>query len=136
MNGHTASYATTAYRDAGIQHELQSASPHRIIQIMMQSVLARIAKAKGYMANGDIAEKGKCIGDAISIISGLQASLNHKPNAQLSGNFDALYDYMTRRLLEANFRNDDAGLTEVGDLMREIKSAWDAVGDRTAAQPE
>lgn len=117
------------YQQLRIRTEIEGASPHRIIQLMMEGVLRRIAMAKGFMEQGALAEKGQHIGSAIDIISGLQASLNHKPDPKLSSNFDALYDYMSRRLVESNLKNDASGLTEVADLMREIKTAWDVVGE-------
>ena len=80
------------------------------------------------MESESIAEKGVHIGDAISLIDGLQVSLNHKADARIAGNFDALYDYMKRRLLEANVKNDGKILREVSGLMHELKSAWDAIG--------
>jgi flagellar protein FliS len=48
----------------------------------------------------------------------------------MCGNFDALYDYMGRRLLEANLRDDTKILDEVAGLLRELKEAWDAIADR------
>ncbi len=47
----------------------------------------------------------------------------------MSENFDALYAYMMRRLLEANLQNDDSILDEVSGLLRELKEAWDAIAD-------
>ncbi|MCP4302380.1 MAG: flagellar export chaperone FliS, partial [Gammaproteobacteria bacterium] len=64
-----------------------------------------------------------------SIINGLQASLNHKADQRMSENFDALYAYMMRRLLEANLQNDGGILDEVAGLLRELKEAWDAIAD-------
>ena len=81
------------------------------------------------MEREDVSTKGKLIGDAIDIISGLQTSLNHKADETLAGNFDALYDYMKRRLLEANLHNDAKILMEVAGLMAELKEAWDAIAD-------
>jgi len=125
--------ATREYDQAGTRYQVESASPHRLIQLMMQRVLTKIAVARGHMEREAIAEKGQQLGDAISIINGLQASLNHKPNSRLSGNFDALYDYMSRRLLEANLRDDPKILDEVSDLMRELKEAWDAIADQAVS---
>jgi flagellar protein FliS len=79
------------------------------------------------MEKGSVAEKGVHIGDAISLIDGLQVSLNHKSDQRMASNFDALYDYMKRRLLEANIKNDASILREVSGLMHELKSAWDAI---------
>jgi flagellar protein FliS len=104
--------------------------------MMMERVLAKIAIARGHMERRAIPEKGKHIGDAIGIISALQAALNHKADSRLCGNFDALYDYMSRRLLEANLKNDADLLQEVAGLMRQVKEAWDAIGDELGAEAQ
>jgi len=119
--------AAQAYQRIGIKSEVESATPHRLIQLMMERVLTKIAMARGHMERESIAEKGAQIGSAVEIISGLQASLNHKPDQSMAGNFDALYEYMMKRLTEANFRNDPKILDEVAGLMRELKEAWDAI---------
>lgn len=124
--------AMQQYRQVNLRHDVESASPHRLVQLMMERVLAKIAIARGHLERGAVAEKGRHIGDAIGIINGLQVSLNHKADSKLAGNFDALYDYMARRLLEANLRNEDAPLREVAALMREVKEAWDAIADEAA----
>lgn len=130
----TGSEAMREYQQMNLKHEIEEATPHRLIQLMMERVLAKIALAGSHMARNEVSEKGDHIGGAISIISGLQASLNYKADEQLSANFDALYDYMTRRLLEAHLNNDPDILDEVAGLMRELKSAWDAVGETAEAE--
>lgn len=127
------SAATRSYAQVGIRSEIESATPHRLIQLMMERVLTKIALARGHMEREAVAEKGMHVSDAIGIIEGLQASLNHKADERLAGNFDALYDYMKRCLLEANLRNDPAKLDEVSALMRELKEAWDAIADQAGS---
>ncbi|MDV7398396.1 flagellar export chaperone FliS, partial [Arthrospira platensis SPKY1] len=46
----------------------------------------------------------------------------------IAANLDRLYDYMQRRLVEANLRSDIALLDEVAELLRPVKEAWDAIG--------
>ncbi len=121
------------YSELDRQSRVESASPHRLIQLLMERSLTKIGLAKTHLEKRNLAEKGSSIGDAIEIINGLQASLNHKADERLSGNFDALYGYMMRRLLEANLYNDTAALDEVAGLMREIKEAWDAIADEAGA---
>lgn len=121
------------YQSLDIRSRIESATPHRLIQLMMERVLAKIGLAKSQIADGDVAGKGLNIGDAIEIVNGLQASLNYKADEKIAGNFDALYDYMMRRLLEANLNNDVAILDEVAGLMRELKEAWDAIADQVEA---
>lgn len=122
--------AVKQYQSIATQSRIDEASPHRLIQLMMEGALAKIGLAATQMREGKIAEKGNNISDAISIINGLQASLNHSADKRMSENFDALYAYMMRRLLEANLHNDEHRLSEVANLLRELKEAWDAIADQ------
>ena len=125
-----ANAAIGAYRDIDTRSQVTDASPHRLIQLMMARALTNIGLARSQLREGRIPEKGNNISDAISIINGLQASLNHKADAKMSENFDALYAYMIRQLLEANLQNDDRKLEEVAGLLGELKEAWDAISDQ------
>ena len=131
MRTYAKASAAEEYRQCGVLQEIGSASPHRLIQLLMEGALTRIARARGSMEHGRIAETGEQISAAIDIVSGLRASLNHEADPRLGSNFDALYDYMSRRLVESNLNNDADGLDEVAGLLREIKSAWDAIGEQT-----
>lgn len=122
--------AAKEYQRLENSSNVESASPHRLIQMLMERALAKIGMARQYMEREDTQKKGSNISDAISIINGLQASLNHSADKRLSENFDALYGYMMRRLLEANLHNDPAILDEVGHLLGELKEAWDAIADQ------
>lgn len=101
-----------------------NASPHLQILMLLDGLLEKIAKAKGFMENQVIAEKGHNIGLAIAICNGLRACLNHEEASELATNLDALYDYIGRRLLQANLHNDPVILDEVAGLARTIKEAW------------
>jgi flagellar protein FliS len=79
------------------------------------------------MSNKKIQLKGENIGLAISIIDVLRASLDMQAGGDISQNLESLYDYMTRRLTEANVTNDIAMLDEVANLLLPIKQAWDAI---------
>ena len=126
----TEAAALKAYQQIKTSSDVEDASPHRLIQLMMERALAKMALAKGHMEEGNVSEKGNLIGDAINLISALQQCLNYKADEKLAGNFDALYDYMLRRLLQANLSNDPQILSEVSNLLGEIKEAWDIIEDK------
>ena len=123
------------YKQVGTQSGVASASPHRLIQMLMEGALEKINLAKGYMQRGEIALKGSHISWAISIIDGLRMSLDKEAGGEIAQNLDDLYDYMGRRLAEANLENNEAMLNEVAGLIIEIKSAWDAVPEMLQANP-
>lgn len=131
--------AIRQYAQVGVQTSLESADPHRIVQLLMEGALNRIALVKGHMQRGELAQKGEPLARAVAILAELRRSLNHEAGGEIARNLDALYEYMERRLLEANSKNDPAALDEVSGLLREIKSGWDAIppearGPRQAAE--
>jgi len=119
--------AVSQYNKINVASNVETADPHRLIQMLMQGVLEKVAIAKGYMERNDIPNKGTNISWAISIIEGLRASLNKEAGGDIAVNLDELYDYMIMRLLQANIDNSQEMLDEVSTLMRRIKSAWDEI---------
>lgn len=138
MNQSTISNALSQYRHIGASSGVDDASPHQLIQLLMEGALARISAAKGFLARSDIARRGENISMAISIIGGLKGALNLDQGGDLARNLDDLYEYMGIRLYEANKNADMDGLNEVQSLLREIKAGWDGIADevnRTGGVP-
>ncbi len=119
--------ALSQYKSVSVSSGVEDATPHRLVQMLMEGALDKISAAKGHMLRNELAEKGRFISWAISIISGLQSSLNMDAGGDLSRNLDDLYDYMVRRLGEAGAKNDPAILDEISSLLLEVKSAWDVI---------
>jgi len=119
--------AMRQYQSVNNQAQIIDASPHRLIQMLMEGGLSRMAQAKGALERGQTALKGELIGKAIAIVGGLREALNAEKGEELAVKLDALYEYMMVRLSEANLKNDTAALEEVMGLLREVKTGWDAI---------
>jgi len=119
--------ALDAYRQVGVRGGVDEANPYRLIQMLMEGALDRISQARGYLEREEIGPKGEQIGRAVNIIDSLRAMLDPSHNQELAERLEQLYDYMCRRLTEANLQNDAEKLDEVARLMREIKAGWDAI---------
>ncbi|MFJ4396568.1 flagellar export chaperone FliS [Pseudomonas sp. NPDC089396] len=113
--------------------QTSEASPHRLVQMLMQGGLDRMAQAKGAMARNDIAQKGVLIGKAIDIIGGLREGLDLENHGDSLAELDSLYTYMSRRLVEANVKSDPTIIDEVARLLITVKEGWDAIGDPSSA---
>lgn len=119
--------AMRQYQTVDTDAQALGATPHRLIQMLMEGGLTRIAQARGAIERGWTAEKGELIGKAVGIVGGLRNGLDFEKGGELAQNLDRLYDYMIAKLTEANVHNDLARLDEVANLLREIKSGWDAI---------
>ena len=61
------------YQASGLQSVVEEASPHQLIQMLLDGGMDRIATARAQIAQGDIAGKGLSIGRAIAIVDGLRS---------------------------------------------------------------
>lgn len=120
--------AMEEYQRLSLESQVAQASPHELVQLMLDGAAARIAAARGALEAGETALKGELVGKAIGLVEGLRVALDHERGGDLAANLSALYEYMARRLLEANLRNDAAALDEVASLIRELQAGWREVG--------
>ncbi|TWC42973.1 flagellar protein FliS [Pseudomonas sp. SJZ079] len=120
--------AMRQYQNVSTQAQAVDASPHRLIQMLFEGGLTRLAQARGAMERNQTELKGELIGKAIGIVGGLRDGLDLQQGGELAANLDSLYQYMVARLLEANVKNELAPLDEVSGLLRDVKSGWDAIG--------
>jgi flagellar protein FliS len=121
--------ALKQYQTVNTQAQAVEASPHRLIQMLMEGGLTRLAQARGAMERGQLALKGELISKAIGIVGGLRNGLNLEQGGEVAANLDNLYEYMVMRLVEANVQNEIAPLDEVAGLLRNVKSGWDAIAE-------
>ncbi|WP_274642620.1 flagellar export chaperone FliS [Pseudomonas serbica] len=126
--------ALRQYQKVNSHAQISEASPHRLVQMLMEGGLDRMAQAKGALERGDIALKGLMLGKATDILIGLRDGLNPEKTEDPASieQLDALYVYMTNRLMEANANNDAAIIDEVSGLLETLKSGWDAIGSPQA----
>ena len=119
--------AIAQYKRVDNVGSVEGASPHRLILMLMNGALERLVQARGAIEHRDIALKGAMIGKATMIIGGLQSSLDRNQAPDYVDNLDRLYDYMQRRLLEANLKNDVGLIDEVMDLMKTLRNSWQEI---------
>lgn len=119
--------AKLAYANTQVQTHVETASPHRLIQMLMEGALDKMTIALGAMTRKQWHESGKQLGIVISIVDALRVSLDHNKGPELAANLEALYDYMKRQLLVASSNHDEAVVQEVIVLMKEVKAGWDEI---------
>ncbi len=118
--------ALKQYRQLGIESEVNTASSHRLIQMLFEGAISKLATAQGALERKDLATKGEALSAAIGIIGGLRSSLDMS-TGEIAENLDRLYEYMNIRLLDAGLHNDLQKIVEVSQLLKTLKSGWDEI---------
>lgn len=114
-----------AYANIGLETEVLSASPERLITLLFQGARAAILQARLHFEHNNIAERGRAISKAIDIVdSGLKASVNADKGGEVAQNLLAAYDIILHHLLRANLDADHTKLDTADKLLAELGQAW------------
>ena len=93
--------AAASYHTLDVQTSVDSADPHRLVEMLYDGAIVQVAKARHALAHKDITAKGEATTRAIRIVDeGLKAALD-KRAGDVAANLDALYDYVSRILVRA-----------------------------------
>ncbi len=107
-------------------------SSYHAIKLMMARGLDYMQKAADAFDAGNGEGWCQSIVKAHQIISGLRASLD-LDSGSIADNLDGLYEYMLARLNVAFEDIDTSALSEVYDLLEEVKLGWDGIEDFAVA---
>lgn len=121
------------YAKIGVETGVQSATPAKLIVMLYDGAITACHSAIGHMQQKDVEKKGAMLTKAIMILeTGLRSSLNKKAGGEIAESLDALYEYMSGRLTQANIRNQPEPVQEVIKLLNELRSSWEAIDQNKA----
>ncbi len=115
------------YQKVAVESGVDSASPHTLIKMLFEGAISRLQNAVSCMESQQIERRSELISSALSIIGGLQDSLDLEKGGALAENLDGLYDYMQRQLFRATVENDASLIVEVGGLLETLNEGWSAM---------
>jgi flagellar protein FliS len=107
------------------QNAINTASPGELTLMLYNGCLKFIHIAKTAIAEKNIEIKNTNIQKAQKIIQELMVTLN--PELEVSKSMMPLYDYVYRRLVEANIKSDVAILEEVEEFVTDFRDTWKQV---------
>jgi flagellar protein FliS len=122
-------------RDAYLESRVLSATPLELVQLLYQGAIRAVQDARQYLEEGAIAPRSRAISKAHAILTELRHSLNRNEGGELAARLAALYDYMQRRLLEANCQKTDPPLCEVLGLLTTMAEGWTAIAKPAEQSP-
>ncbi|CDQ19215.1 flagellar protein FliS [Halobacillus karajensis] len=106
-------------------NSVETASPGELTLMLYNGCIKFIKVAGKAMENNEIEKKNTHIQKAQKIIQELMVTMDQQYS--LTQEIMPLYDYMNRRLMEANTKNDNEILDEVLGLVEEFRNTWKQV---------
>ena len=112
-----------AYRETAVATQ----SKGRLIVMLYDGAIKFLNQAIKDLEKRDYEAKGRNITKALDIIEELNTVLDMEAGGQIAQNLRALYNFMTKRLTEANIKCEPQMIKEVIGLLDELNKSWKAI---------
>lgn len=112
--------------------KVETATPAELTLMLYEGAIKFCNIAMSAIEKKDYEKANTNIQKARRIIVELQTTLDHK--YKVAEDFDVIYDYIFRKLVQANVKKDTEILEEALVELRELRDAWKEIM-RTAKQP-
>jgi flagellar secretion chaperone FliS len=112
--------AANAYKRA----DLETAPKTVIVERLFDRFATDVAAAKTAITAKDIHAKAAAIDHALRIVVELKASLDHAAAPEMCANLEALYNFVTARLSEANAKLVTGPLDQAARVMADVGEAF------------
>ena len=115
--------ATNAYQKYK-NTQIETANQEKLLIMMYNGAIKFSKQAKEAINRNDYEAVNNSLVRTQAILLELQATLDHQKGGEIAENLDALYDYMKRRLTDANVDKEKEPIDEVIDMLNELKETW------------
>ncbi|MFS8544380.1 MAG: flagellar export chaperone FliS [Limnochordales bacterium] len=122
-------YAAAYAKQAAQQYratQVQTANPVNLVVMLYDGAIRFVRQGIAAIEQAKVEEAHRNLIRAQDILAELERALDPRAG-EIAANLEQLYDYMQRRLMEANLRKDAAPLQEVIGLLTELRDAWQQI---------
>ena len=121
--------STQQGNDIYLRNKIMTATPAELTLLLYEGAIKFANKAIMAIEKNDMQNAHNNIMRTQHIIQEFRATLNHK--YPVAKDFEAVYEYVERRLVEANIKKDKEILEEVLRHLRGMRDTWKEVMRRT-----
>lgn len=124
--------AQTTYRDIALASRAAGASPHELVVMLYEGVVAALGRASYAAKYANMPACKTELHRAIDILNALHASLDFARGGLIAKNLGTLYAYVQTRLTQALHQSDHVAIDEAEKLLRDVADAWLAIAPKPA----
>jgi flagellar secretion chaperone FliS len=125
-------FGMARYRSVDLASRIEGASPHQLVLIMFEEAVKALEAMAVAAERGDYVQRGTRQSRALSIIHGLEGSLDFERGGEIATGLAAIYREARRLAIAGGRENDPQQIRRAAEMLNEIASAWVAIGERAA----
>ncbi len=120
--------ARVRYQDIDLTSRIEGASPHGLVAILFDELLKALDAMAAAARRKDFSQRGAKQSRALSILHGLEGSLDHENGGEIAQSLSAIYAEARRLVMLAGRDNDAEQVLRAREMLHQIASAWEALG--------
>ncbi|MGN6371250.1 MAG: flagellar export chaperone FliS [Phycisphaerae bacterium] len=117
-----------------LKTKVMTASPEMLTLMLWDGAIRFAEQAKEAIRKKEIEGSFKALVRSQKIITELSTALNRSVNPDLCGKLAALYNFIYRRLVEANITKDEKLVDDALEIMRHQRETWVMLMDKLAKE--
>ncbi|MCD6569237.1 MAG: flagellar export chaperone FliS [Deltaproteobacteria bacterium] len=106
--------------------QVQTADQGKLILMCYEGTINFLNQAKLHMLERDTTKQKFFLNKAQDVLWELTGSLNFEAG-EIAYNLDALYNYMIRRIVDADYYDNPSVIDEIIGFLKEIKESWEKI---------
>jgi flagellar protein FliS len=103
------------------------ASPHQLMLMLFDGAIEAMSFTIGAIKNNNLELRSKQSTRSITIINGMRECLDMETGGELADNLYSLYQYMTKELFKASFKNDIETIRNIQTMLKDIRGSWEKI---------
>ena len=103
------------------------ASPHQLMLMLFDGAIEAMSFTIGAIENNNFELRSKQNSRSITIINGMRECLDMETGGELADNLYSLYQYMTKELFKASFKNDVDTVKNIQTMLKDIRGSWEKI---------
>ena len=110
-----------------MRSQVETASPTQLVLMLYDGAIRFLSAGREKMLARQLEQKNTYLVKSQRIISELMSTLDHSQGGSVAANLQRLYAYMLQRIVEGNLHDEPEAISEVIDLLRDLRASWEEV---------
>ena len=120
--------ARARYQNVDLTSRIESASPHGLVAILFDELLKALDAMTAAARRKDFGLRGTKQSRALSILHGLEGSLDFNTGGEIAQSLASIYAEARRLIIVGGRENDIDQLVRAREMLHQIASAWESLG--------
>jgi len=120
--------ARVRYQNVDLSSRIESASPHGLVAILFDELIKALDAMAAATRRRDFGQRGMKQSRALSILHGLEGSLDFSKGGDVANSLATIYAEARRLIIVAGRDNDADQVVRAREMLNQIASAWETLG--------